>query len=343
MVSIPTSREPPAPTRSPLFGQFRLRVDPWEVDYGDQSPLHGTPDDTEETVDHHVEVPDADWRPITPAAEALPRQRVVFIDGVRRLEIRGSVIHGQRLIYCGFGSYAAGAVVVEGGAASFGPLRCEHLAVLGSDERLQAPIQVRENLVYRCESTQSEDPDGPLQVIQTSMRKAEARLALELRRDDTLVIVDGRLGFEDEGSEISLGYIKRIHTLYLPGKFLPLLATLPRASRTPLFLIKTAKAGFDRLSWFQRLDSPGPGIAELHGIVRLEVTAKVGTLAAAKLADSATAWLPQTAPTRGRDPRSPQNLLPIGALEQKLKACMGDVQLYRRWIETLVAQEALHG
>lgn len=59
------------------------------------------------------------------------------------------------------------------------------------------------------------------------------------------------------------------------------------------------------------------------------------------LADAATIWLPRCAPQRARDPRSPQNLLPIGALERKLKVALGDARLVKRWIETLTAKEAI--
>ena len=107
--------------------------------------------------------------------------------------------------------------------------------------------------------------------------------------------------------------------------------------------IQSAKAGFARYAWFQRLADPGPGATELHGIVRLEAAADVGFDVARGLANAATTWLPKTAPKRARDPRSPQNLLPIGALEQRLRVQLGDARLIRRWIQTLVAKEASYG
>ncbi|OQX66793.1 MAG: hypothetical protein B6A08_18705 [Sorangiineae bacterium NIC37A_2] len=175
------------------------------------------------------------------------------------------------------------------------------------------------------------------------MRLAEATLARDLCSQNTLTIVDGPLSFEPERRGVALGYIKRVHELYLPKRFIPLLATLPSGARTPMFAIQTAKSGFARYSWFQRLEHPGPGATEMHGIVRLEVAANVGLDAARELANAATTWLPRTAPSRARDPRSPQNLLPIGALEQKLRAALGDARLFRRWIETLTAKEASRG
>jgi hypothetical protein len=51
------------------------------------------------------------------------------------------------------------------------------------------------------------------------------------------------------------------------------------------------------------------------------------------------ALLPAFVPGRGRDPRAPQNLLPIGALEARLRRRMGDVRLIRNRLAALVAGE----
>lgn len=327
------------------FGSFRVRIDSWEVDYGEQTPLAAMAGDADEHVDHTVEVAEADWKVIVPAGEAAPQQRVIFIDGVRRLEARLQAREGERLVYGGFGSFAVGAVVVEAAAASFGEVRVSRSAVLGSGAQLPGPVQVRADLTYQPDSTPHEESDAPLRHLQGSMRSAEAKLAQELCREETLVIVDGPLSFEPERRGTALGYIKRIHKLHLPARFLPLLASLPAGGRTPLFLLQPVGSGFTRYSWFQRLAAPGPGATELHGVVRLEVASRSGVDAARALADAATVWLPRLAPSRARDPRSPQNLLPIGALEQKLRVASGDARLFRRWIETLVIREALrdHG
>ena len=331
------------PPQTPLFGDFRVRVDPWEVDYGDQTPLGPTGDEPNEQVDHAVEVKDADWAPIVPQGQPLLPPRVVFIDGVRRLEARINARQDDKLIYGGFGSFGVGAVDIENSSASFGVLRTFRFAVLGAGQQLPGPVPVRENLVYEAETTPSTELDGTLRHIQASMRLAEATLARDTFREDTLTIVDGPLSFEPARKGLALGYIKRIHQLYLPAKFTSLLAALPSGARTPMFTIQTVGQGFARYSWFQRLARPGAGETEMHGIVRLEVSAGVGLEKAGQLADSATTWLPRTAPNRARDPRSPQNLLPIGALEQKLRGALGDARLFRRWIEVLVTKEALRG
>ena len=328
---------------SAIFGGYRVRVDPWEVDYGDQTPLASPDHRPAELVDHQVEAADADWAPVVPSGRSPLPERVVFIDGVRRLDARLQVRHDQALIYGGFGSYAVGAAVIGAPTAAFGEIRPFRTVVLGACRCLPAPVRVRDDLVYRADSTEYAEADGPLRHVQDAMRTAEAELATDLCGAGTLVIVDGPLSFVPARPEQAVGYIKRLHDLYLPGRFLPLLAQLPQGARTPLFSIRSDTSGFSRYAWFQRLAEPPIGAAELHGLVRLEVGAPAGLDTARRLADAATAWLPKIAPHRARDPRSPQNLLPIGALEQRLRARLGDARLIRRWIEALVAQEARHG
>ena len=69
----------------------------------------------------------------------------------------------------------------------------------------------------------------------------------------------------------------------------------------------------------------------------------MGVEAARRLADATAALLPRFVPRRWRDPRSPQNLLPIGALEGSLRRHLGDARLIRRYVETLIAMEARGG
>jgi hypothetical protein len=58
---------------------------------------------------------------------------------------------------------------------------------------------------------------------------------------------------------------------------------------------------------------------------------------ARQLADETATRLPAFVPSRARDPRAPQNLLPIGALEQHLRHRLGDARLIRRKIAQLIA------
>jgi len=182
-----------------------------------------------------------------------------------------------------------------------------------------------------------------MRALQDDMRAEEERLGRDLANaDDTLVVADGPLTFEEASRSPVLGYIKRIFKLYLPRERLGLLAALRAGERTPLFALRASRR-FARFSWFARLADPHPGASDLASIVRLEVSEVVGVDEARRLADASTAVLPRFVPSRWRDPRSPQNLLPIGALETMLRRQMGDSRLIRRHIETLIAMEALNG
>jgi hypothetical protein len=172
------------------------------------------------------------------------------------------------------------------------------------------------------------------------MRREEERLGRDLASiEGALVIADGPLTFEEASRAAVLGYIKRIFRLYLPRERLDLLAQLKAGERTPLFALRSSRR-FVRFSWFVRLAPPERGDSELAGIARLEISETVGIDAARRLANASAAILPRFVPGRWRDPRSPQNLLPIGALEASLRRYMGDGRLVRRHIETLIAAEA---
>jgi hypothetical protein len=51
---------------------------------------------------------------------------------------------------------------------------------------------------------------------------------------------------------------------------------------------------------------------------------------AVRLADSSAMTLPRLASIPYKDPRAPQNLLPIGGLERRLRALLGDARLLHR-------------
>jgi len=333
--------DPVTPMR--LFGELDIRIDPWQVEYGTELPLQGLDDEISEQVILDLEVPLEAWRPIEPCSAVPPASRIVFVDGVRRIEARLIVRQGDRVCHGAFGSYAVGCVDVADGTAVCGECRVGRVVVIGAGRSLPLPVTVAPGLIYRPITTAETDPDGPLAAIQDEMRTAEERLARALAdAADTLVVADGPLTFQDPVRGGAVGYIKRLFQLYLPATMLGLLASLPPASRTPIFALRSTRR-FARYSWFLRLGPSGRGESDLAGIVRLEVPEAVGLDTARRLADSTAALLPRFTPGRGRDPRSPQNLLPIGALEAQLRRRLGDARLIRRQIESLIAEEVASG
>jgi hypothetical protein len=82
--------------------------------------------------------------------------------------------------------------------------------------------------------------------------------------------------------------------------------------------------------------------SDMTGLVRLEVAEGLGLAEATRLADMTTAVIPAFVPSRSRDPRAPQNLVPIGALESHLRHSLGDARLIHRRLATLLARELSH-
>ncbi len=315
-----------------------LRLDPWHADYGTEIALAAVADDFC-TVDLSVEIDSSSWAPLTPSPDAALPDRIVFIDGVRRVEARVLARDGERLVHGAFGSFAVGCVVVEEGRAGWGIERLGRVVALSAGVSLPAAQAVAEGVSYRPISAAEDDPDAPLRRLQEEMRLAESALARDMAAGEgTLVVADGPLRFDDH-SGAAVGYVKRFFERH--GVSLAALASLAPGTRSPLLAINGR--GFSRYSWFVRLAARGPADFDLAGLARLEVSDAVGLEAARRLADGTALRLPHFAPTRTRDPRAPQNLLPIGALESRLRRSMGDPVLARRRIETFLAHpEVLH-
>ena len=346
--------------RAPLFGAFDVRLDGWDVDYGGEVRADfATMSAEEESVDLDVEHDAAGWAPITPAPPP-DEQRIVFIDGVRRLDARVLARRGDAMCYGAFGSYGAGAVVADPGEpARFAGAIVGRRLIFGSGQSPEASVSLGASLEYLPLATPDPEPDGPLEALQVVMRQAEAVLSRDAGswgpnsgRGAALVICDGPLQ-ELSGADTSedalrattaerrkpaalVGLIKRVFKLYLPLTHRGVLRELGLGQRTPVFCIGAADARA-RYSWFLRLGTPTVAESDLTGLVRMEVSASCDVDVARRLADDTASRLPAFVPSRARDPRAPQNLLPIGALEQHLRHQLGDARLIRRKIAQLIA------
>jgi hypothetical protein len=102
--------------------------------------------------------------------------------------------------------------------------------------------------------------------------------------------------------------------------------------RTSLF------AHADRFSTYVRIADPDRHAGPWSGIVRLELPQSAGLPSAARTADAVTGFLPRFAGVRHRDPRAPQNLQPVGALEKYLRHQLGSSALAVRAVRDAVAQ-----
>ena len=311
-----------------------LKADPWLPDYGMGFDVNV--DDTPAAVDVFVE--SEDWTTARAPIRGGAKQTVVFVDGVRRAELRLVADQdGQRAIGL-FGSYAVGTVTCEL-RAMFTSFEVGRAIVLGSG---LMPPQIR----VACGGTQIEftpanepgsDPDGPLLRLQSLMRHDESKLAAQAADEsDCLVLCDGPIGFLDLKRSPVVGVIKRFSRLYLAPEREQLLTRLQPGQRTPLFGIADI-AGRTRLyAWYLRLVPLRPEWHDRAGLVRCELASGVGIAEAVRVADQVTGLLPGYS-GRPSDPRAPQNLAPIAGLESWLRHRMGDGQLIRRALLSYVS------
>jgi len=150
------------------------------------------------------------------------------------------------------------------------------------------------------------------------MRALEADVARAVGPAE-LVVLDGLLWGRDDIPS-AIGYVKTHRTTYLEDEQASVVAELTPGTRTPLFLVTTT---WSRFSWYLRL--PGGTGHPWAGIVRCEASPDLSVAEAAGLAA-----LPRYASSSYRDRRAPQNLYPIGGLEDALRHRMGSADLLHR-------------
>jgi hypothetical protein len=284
-------------------------------------------------VDTSVEVPE--WKAVPPAAvDIIPA--LYFIDGVRRTEARvlawdqGSPVHGL------LGTVAAGAVRSNAGEAVFDRCAVRRLLILGAGHHRSENMAVGGvGLAFEGFASMATAPAELAGELQELMRQLEAKVAESVLADDALVFIDGPLAYISSLGRV-VGVVKRISLPYLDSNRFALVTLLSRGERTPLFLISDGKR--DRYSWYLRIGEGRSFDHVLTGIIRLEVRAAVGLEAAQHLAGMSASVLVRFASLSVRDPRAPQNLVPIGALEQELRRRMGDPLVIRRAIEKRISE-----
>ena len=337
---------PPSPLDS--VRRMPVRLLPWLPEYGTAMQFEADPEDGPAVVPD-VRVERAVWAPVTPRAE-VPAVRIV--DGVRRVEAHALDDDGGATPVFGlFGSYAVGAVACDAGGAR---ILAEHVRAerrylyTGTGEVPDRDLSAGgARLTFRSRPVATAGRANDLvAALNRAMLDEEARLAETLSEDESvLTLVDGPLRSLRAPGRRVVGYVKRIQQWYVDGGEIELLPTLLPGERTPLFAIPAAAGDGDHLqdgrySWFVRLPSPGPHVHPLGGVLRLECSAAVPLAAASVLADQAAALLPRLASSPVRDPRAPQNLTPVGALEAHLTHLLGDRRMIHRMLAASVARDA---
>jgi uncharacterized protein len=310
----------------------RLHVEGWAPEYGaavepdaDLTPAEGAVD---------VDVEDRRWEPVAGTDDGCAV--VAFVDGVRRIDARLLLDAETGPIPGLCGSYGVGAAVwhrEERRSEIVGAV-VERVAVLGSGASPSLP-PMSGGLAYTPMSVADDDPVALVRAVHDAMRRREARLAEELAAGGAFVVADGPLYEYTPGEKV--GYVKSHRRTYLTGDHASIVGALPAGHRTPLFTI--GEGGYRRYSWYVRLAERGSGHS-WSGIVRCEASAHLELDLVLTLADRCAAVLPLVGSQPHIDPRAPQNLVPIAALERHLRHLLGDAGLVLRGLRSALEAAA---
>lgn len=298
---------------------MKFAVESWSPEYGSSSD-DAVLAESDALVDAWVERTVDQWAPISPAAGQRPPESMLFIDGVRRVESVVWITAADGTTNQGIcASYAAGAVRCNGSAQ-----------VVETEVRrgLFCPVEDAETIETRhgpfvLNAVANDEPINLSLALQRKMGDLEGKVAAQAGAAE-VVIVDGPLkGGQDKPGFV--GFVKTHRRSYGDKIVQQTVAALGVAQRTPLFLIDAHRP---RYSWYQRL--PCEVTHGWAGIVRLETPTGQDLDDVIALADQLTAALPRYSSSPHKDPRAPQNLVPIGGLERELRRRLGDPLLLLR-------------
>lgn len=344
---------------------MHLRLDPWAAEY---NTAYFADSIASELDSQHIDitVEQADWQACTPSVPddaVISWQRLLFTDGSRRIEARVLLEDAAKaqVAFGALGSYAIGVVDCcaqqpAQRAASYldieqelGIRNVQRLCLLSNGHELDnfslVPDLLRNfgTLNYKVQSCEESDADAVIRKLQEEMLEAERKLtsALLSHYDHALILRDGphprvdvRNQQGDKRGHDVVGYVKTIHNIRLSRQELDVVRNLSEGQRSPLFLVHDPRVPY--FECFLRLRDPSPWLYSLAGMVRLQFFAgsqPEDYLEAAKLrADWLSLHLPRFASRQYQDPRAPQQLLPVRALEGELRRLMGNPQLIRQRI-----------
>ena len=253
-----------------------------------------------------------------------------FVDGRQRVDAEIADSKGQRALLA---SVIAGAVLRDGGGIRpIGEPKKHHVMLHSADIEEPLPTGLGH---YRPVRTKKSDPASLRSKVTDLMRRLEASLVNEL--EGGLVVTDGQIFPGEQEFKYPgklLGYTKTQPATYLPPDEQALLYRLEPFERTPIFTIPgySRRRPLDVYSWYVRLPiNPSTPFFGGAGLLRVE-TPTSEPAEAVELADFSTSLFCALASSPARDPRAPQNLIPIGGLEFWLGRHMGSAEVVRRKI-----------
>jgi hypothetical protein len=270
------------------------------------------------------------WEALAPAG--VDDGPIAFVDGVQNLEI--GVVEdepGQAPVGGIMASYAAGAMCI-GADPPLQHVLVERALIMGNgheDKGRTIRIGTHE-LTYRPVACSGNDANAFMQRLGDLRARLEMSVLERLNGSGCTMIIDGRL--PPIGPSSVIGLIKTPHILPFANyeEQFRLLPTLRTGERTPI--LRRRRSAREFYSWFVCLRAPRPHEFSLSGVVMLEMDTSNAIPAVQRAADFTACALPRFASDPMRDPRAPQNLLPVGELERQLRRRLGDPALIQRVI-----------
>jgi len=305
----------------------QIFVESWSADYG--SPMQI---DADNEANGSAQLIDEEGFGFVAPSEQEPFP-IAFIDGVRRQEAALSQWYDGRSVSGIAGAYAVGTVLAHPGKTPiYSHELVERLVIWSSGLSGALPV-ISSGWHWREVSTPDTSPIAPIHRLQDMMRRAEARLADSIAQEGYVVVMDGTLWFASAYDKRNIaGYIKTHHVRLLPEVEASRLPELPPGYRTTIF--RTVP---DRYACYLRLAPYSPYHSPMTGIVRLEFSGSLPLDEVREMANRFASALPPYAGVAHADPRAPQNLQPIGALETRLRHLLGDPALAERAVRDAVA------
>ncbi len=304
------------------------KLEAWNPEYALPERVGLEEGDSPQDIKTHYE---SNWAARTPSRVEPDNWPIVYlVDGRQRIDALIADSRGQQALLA---TVIAGVVLRDGaGIRPVGEPHKQHILLHSAPLEEPLPPGLGH---YQPIQTQSSDPASLRSKVTEVMRRLEASLVNEL--SGGLVIMDGQI-FPGESPyqepERILGYTKTQAATYLGPQEQALLPTLKPYQRTPIFSIPGygRRRPLDVFSWYVRLPLE-PSVPFYGGAALLRVeTPSLEPATAIKLADLSVSLFCQMASSPARDPRAPQNLIPIGGLEQWLGRHMGQGDVVRRKI-----------